>query len=292
MSAFTGIDVRESRFQRTPARTHHIDAGGVSRTYLLHVPVTRRPNAAVPLVLVFHGGGSRAAAMERFTRFDTLADRQGFIVAYPEGIGSHWNDSRGLSPADDVAFVRNLIAELKHSHQVDEKRIYATGISNGGFFSVRLACDLTREIAAVAAVAATMPETLMPACKPAAPISIMFMHGTADPLVKIDGGVISRRNGRSVPLAQAVGFWRRVNHASELPFETELPDRQADGTHVRRDVYRGSAADIEVVVYTILGGGHTWPGAIQYLPGSLVGRTSANLDATEAIWAFFERHHR
>jgi polyhydroxybutyrate depolymerase len=137
-----------------------------------------------------------------------------------------------------------------------------------------------------------MPETLMPACKPAAPISIMFIHGTQDPLVKIDGGVVARRNGRSVSLREAVDFWRRVNHASELPSRTELPDRQTDGTHVRRQLYRNADDDVEVVVYTIDGGGHTWPGGAQYLPVSLVGRTSANLDATETIWAFFSRHHR
>jgi polyhydroxybutyrate depolymerase len=224
--------------------------------------------------------------------FDTLANSHGFIVAYPDGIKSHWNDTRRLSPADDVEFVRTLIAQLKRSHHVDEKRVYATGISNGGFFSVRLACDLTREIAAVAAVAATMPETLMPVCKPSAPISIMFMHGTQDPLVRIDGGVVARRNGRSVSLRKAVDFWRRVNHASELPSRTELPDRQTDGTHVRRELYRNADDDVEVVTYTIDGGGHTWPGGVQYLPVSLVGRTSTNLDATETIWAFFSRHHR
>jgi polyhydroxybutyrate depolymerase len=197
-----------------------------------------------------------------------------------------------LSPADDVGFVRTLIAQLTRSHHVDAKRIYATGISNGGFFSVRLACDLTGDLAAVAAVAATMPETLMPACNPAVPISIMFIQGTQDPLVKINGGVIARRNGRSVSLRGAVDFWRRVNHISEQPSRTELPDRQADGTHVRQDVYRSRTDDVELVVLIIEGGGHTWPGAVQYLPVALVGRTSANLDATEAIWAFFERHHR
>jgi polyhydroxybutyrate depolymerase len=272
--------------------TRHIDVAGVSRSYLLHVPATLSPTAAVPLVLVFHGGGSRGAAMQRFTRFDALADSHGFIVAYPEGIRSHWNDTRGLSPADDVEFVRTVIAQLTRSHHVDQIRIYATGISNGGFFSVRLACDLTGEIAAVAAVAATMPETLMPACKPATPISIMFIHGTQDPLVNIDGGVIARRNSRSVSLREAVDFWRRVNDASDLPSRTELPDRQADGTHVRQDLYRSNVDGVEVLVYTIEGGGHTWPGGVQYLPVSLVGRTSANLDATETIWAFFSRHHR
>jgi polyhydroxybutyrate depolymerase len=286
-------EARERGSQNAPGvLTRHIDVDGVSRTYLLQVPVTLPANAAAPLLLVFHGGGSHAVAMQRFTRFDALADRQGFIVAYPEGVRSHWNDTRGLSPADDVAFVRGLIAQVRRLHPIDERRIYATGVSNGGFFSVRLACDLTRDLAAVAAVAATMPETLVPACRPAAPISIMFMQGTQDPLVKIDGGVVARRNGRSVSLKDAVDFWRRVNHAAGQPSSIELPDRQADGTHVRQDVYRSGVDDVEVVVVTIEGGGHTWPGAVQYLPVSMVGRTSANLDATEAICAFFKRHQR
>jgi polyhydroxybutyrate depolymerase len=262
------------------------------RTYLLHVPEKLGANAAAPLVLVFHGGGSHAATMPPFTRFDALADRHGFIVAYPEGVNSHWNDTRGLSPADDVAFVRTLMADVQRSFRVDARRMYATGISNGGFFSIRLACDLSRELAAVAAVAATMPETLVPACRPTAPVSVMFVVGTDDPLVSIDGGVIARRNGRNVSLRAAVDFWTHVNHMSQPPSAAELPDRLADGTHVRQRVYRTPTGSAEVVVYTVEGGGHTWPGGSQYLPVALVGRTSANLDATEAIWAFFARRNR
>ena len=101
-----------------------------------------------------------------------LADQEGFLVAYPESFNKSWSDTRGLSPADDVGFIRALIEELQRTHRADPKRTYAAGISNGGFFSNRLACDLTDKLAAIAAVAATMPDTLVPACKPSAPISV------------------------------------------------------------------------------------------------------------------------
>lgn len=157
----------------------------------------------MPLVLVFHGGGGHPATMPNFTHFDSLADHKKFLVAYPESFNKSWNDTRGLSPADDVGFIRALIAELQRTHNTDPKRTYAAGISNGGFFSNRLACDLTDKLAAIAAVAATMPETLVPVCKPSVPISVMLIHGSKDPLVHIDGGPVLRDRGVAISLAQA-----------------------------------------------------------------------------------------
>jgi polyhydroxybutyrate depolymerase len=125
-------------------RELHIQAGGADRSYFLHVPEGLASGKPAPLVLVFHGGGGHAT-MPRFTRFDELADREEFLVAYPESANIHWNDSRGLSPADDVGFVRALIAELER--------------------------DLADKLGAVASVAATMPEPLVAVCKPSAPIS-------------------------------------------------------------------------------------------------------------------------
>jgi polyhydroxybutyrate depolymerase len=164
-----------------------------------------------------------------------------------------------LSPADDVGFIRALIAELQRAHHADPKRIYATGISNGGFFSNRLACDLTDKLAAIAAVAATMPETLLPVCKPS---------------------------------AQAGEFWRKWDRTSSSPVVENFADQAHDGTSVRREAYAGSKEGTEVVVYTIEGGGHTWPGGPQYLPAFLIGKASHNLDGTRAIWEFFKKHTR
>jgi polyhydroxybutyrate depolymerase len=267
-----------------------ITVGGTARTYLLHVPGSLQKGKPAPLVLVFHGGGGHAGNMPKFTQFDRLADQQGFIVAYPEGLNTHWSDTRGLSPADDVGFIRALVAEIERSQNIDLKRVYATGISNGGFFSQRLACELADKIAAVASVAATIPEPLVPVCRPSRPVSVMFMHGTKDPLVPIDGGPVARTHGRCVSLAAGSSFWRNHDQTSSKPSSADLPDNARDGTRVHREVYGGGKRDTEVVVYTIEGGGHTWPGSTQYLPAFLVGKASKNLDATRTIWEFFQKH--
>jgi polyhydroxybutyrate depolymerase len=289
-----GLSRARNRRGRAPSddQQEHLNVGGVDRTYILHTPKALAEGAPMPLVLVFHGGGGHAATMPNFTRFDALADREGFLVAYPESFNKSWNDTRGLSPADDVGFVRALIAELERSHHADPKRIYAAGISNGGFFSNRLACDLTDKLAAIAAVAATMPESLVPVCKPSAPISVMFMHGRKDPLVHIDGGPVLRDRGVATSLAQAQEFWRKWDGTSSSPLVKEFPDLAHDGTSIRREVYGGGKQGTEVVVYVVEGGGHTWPGGPQYLPAFLVGKASHNLDATETIWEFFKKHNR
>jgi polyhydroxybutyrate depolymerase len=270
----------------------HLNIGGVDRMYLLHVPESLPKTGPVPLVLVFHGGGGHAANMPNFTHFDQVADQEGFLVAYPESFNKSWSDTRGLSPADDVGFIRAMIEELQRTHRADPKRTYAAGISNGGFFANRLACDLTDKLAAVAAVAATMPDTLPPACHPSAPISVLFMHGTKDPLVHIEGGPMLRNRGVAISLAQAAEFWRKWDATSSQSVVENLPNRTDDGTSVRREVYAGGKQGTEVVVYVIEGGGHTWPHGPQYLPAFLVGKASRNLDGTETIWEFFKRHSR
>jgi polyhydroxybutyrate depolymerase len=228
--------------------------------------------------------------MPNFTHFDHLADEAGFFVAYPDGLNRTWNDTRGLSSADDVGFIRALIAELERSYPIEPKRVYATGISAGGFFSNRLACGLADKIAAIASVAATMAESLVPICKPSQPVSILFMHGTGDPMVHINGGLILRDRGRSISLEDAARFWRNWDQSSPTPVVRDLPDREREGTRVHRETWSRGKQGTEVVVYTIEGGGHTWPGGPQYLPVALVGKASRNLDATQVIWEFFQHH--
>jgi polyhydroxybutyrate depolymerase len=273
---------------------HTLMVDGVERNYLLHVPAGLAPGRAVPLVLVFHGGGTHAWSMPAFSGFDALSDREGFVAAYPDGLNRTWNDGRGTSPADDVAFVRTTIEDIERAHDIDPRRIYATGISNGGFFSNKLVCDLSDKIAAIASVAATMPEKLVAECKPSRPVPVMYIQGSKDPLVPIDGGEVGFRRGRgrgeSVSLAEASRFWREKDQVSATPSVDDLPDRFDDGTHVRREVWAGGKNGSEVVVYTIEGGGHAWPGAAQYLPKVIIGIASRNLDATPTIWKFFQAH--
>jgi len=269
---------------------HSIKVDGLTRNYLLHVPFDLPEGKPVPLVLVFHGGGGHDWNMPGLTHFDDLADQENFIVAYPDATNGHWNDSRGLSTADDVGFTRALIADVSRSHPIDAHRIYATGISNGGFFSNRLACDLSDKIAAIASVAATMPKPLVAECKPSRPISVLYMQGTEDPLVAINGGKVgaARDHGENISLADSVKFWREADHITSAPQTKDLPDHYNDGTHVRLQIWSGGKDDTEVDVYTIEGGGHTWPGGMQYLPKLIVGKASENLNATRTIWEFFQ----
>lgn len=273
---------------------HHINVNGTDRLYFLHVPKSLPSSKAAPLVLVFHGGGGHAVNMPKFTQFDPLADAEGFFVAYPDSFNKSWNDGRGLSPADDVGFVRLLIEQVQHAYKIDHKRIYATGISNGGFFAMRLACDLSQKVAAVAAVAATMPVPLVALCRPSAPVSAMFIHGTKDPLVHINGGPIGvrRDRGSAVSLKEAVEFWRNWDRTSPNSVAEEVSQPGRDSTQVHREVYDSGRDGTEVVVYVVEGGGHTWPGGSQYLPVFLVGKVSHKLDATQVIWDFFKEHHR
>jgi polyhydroxybutyrate depolymerase len=251
----------------------HLKIGGVDRMYLLHVPESlprpgRCPGAGVPR------RGGHAATMPNFTHFDLLADQRdsgGLSRELQQELERH----QGLSPADDVGFIRAVIEELQRTHRADPRRTYAAGISNGGFFSNRLACDVTDKLAAVAAVAATMPDTLAPACHPSAPISVLFMHGTKDPLVRIEGGPMLRNRGVAISLAQAAEFWRNWDGTSPQPMVEDLPNRTDDGTSVRRELYTGGKQGTEVVVYVIEGGGHTWPHGPQYLPASWWARPAA-----------------
>ncbi|MGA3213083.1 MAG: PHB depolymerase family esterase, partial [Terriglobales bacterium] len=194
-----------------------LTVGGITREYLLHVPGSLPADKLAPLVMVFHGGLGRGRGMPEFTHFDRVADEHGFIVAYPYGVNGHWNDTRGFSSADDVGFARALIADVQHSYRADSKRVYASGISNGGFFSNRLACELADQIAAIAVVAATMPEKLVPDCKPVLPMSVMFIQGTNDPLVPINGGQVARNRGVAISLSDAAKFWIERDHASSAP---------------------------------------------------------------------------
>jgi polyhydroxybutyrate depolymerase len=268
-----------------------LQTGGVTRRYFLYLPTTWHRGRPVPLVLVFHGGGGRASGIAPHTGFSRLAEREGFVVAYPQGLNGRWNDGRGYAAThDDIGFVRALLDTLGRELVIDPRRVYATGISNGAMFAYRLACDLPGTFAAVAPVAGAMPADLAPACAHTQPLSVLAFQGTADPLMPYFGGGVARRSGRVLSAERSIAFWATMSGCNAAPVTTDEPDRVTDGTRVRRTIYGTCREGRSVELYTIEGGGHTWPGGPPV--GGLVGRVTREVDATPLIWAFFAQHPR
>ncbi len=278
--------------------------GGLHRTYHLYVPAGLDGNRPVPLVIVLHGGGGTGAGMEQLTRggLNRLADRDGFIVAYPDGLDRHWNDGRGIQAyrahredVDDVGFITALVEHIGRTVPLDRGRVYAAGISNGGLMSFRLAREATTRIAAIAPVAIAMSEQIARMRAPQRPVPVVLIAGTDDPLVPWGGGEIGfagrQKVGRVLSVAETVRHWVVHNQCPPSPAVATEPDRDPhDGTRVRREAYSPCRDGSEVVLYAVLGGGHTWPGGAQYLPARVIGRTSRDIDANTVIWEFFKRH--
>ncbi len=295
-------------FIGAPARasSHHAIArtvlvGDLKRTYYLYVSPNLPMGRPVPLVLMFHGGGGTPKFAERESKFNELADREGFLVAYPEGLRRSWNDGRGAKviPAqrdnvDDVAFVAALIDDTSKLHQVDRKRVYATGISNGAVFSHYLAANLSSRIAAIAPVVGGLAEPLEEKFKPKEPVSVLILNGTKDPLVPYGGGDIRlfrAKRGRIIATEEAARKWAAHNRCEGAPIADAVVDKNPkDGCILNKLTYGNCRDGTEVVLYRMDGAGHTWPDGLQYLPKLLVGRVCREINGSEVIWEFFKRH--
>jgi polyhydroxybutyrate depolymerase len=279
-----------------PAQSHApdesrrtIDVGGLERSYLLHLPPSRGAGQPIPLLLVLHGAGGQGAGMEQHTGLTDPATQRGYAVVYPDGMERRWNDGRGNGAThDDVEFIRLLLDSLGRELAVDPKRIYAAGISNGAGLAYRLACDLGGTFAAVAPVAGALPAALEERCAVTRPVSVISFQGTRDRLMPYEGGNVSVRRGQVLSAARSAGLFAEVNGCTLSPSVTAEPDTARDGTRVHRSMYAGCREGREVVLYTIEGGGHTWPGGPPV--GRRVGRVSRDIDATRTMLDFFDRH--
>ena len=272
---------------------HFITVDGLQRRYLLHLPPGWTKQSKAPLILMLHGGGGtpeRTGARN----LDQYGDPKGFIIVYPEGLKRSWNDGRLIQGRtyDDVGFLSAVIDEVVQKYNADPSRVYATGISNGGFMSFALACRLSDKITAIATVAASMGVGAIEECHPKRSIPVMMINGTADPLVKFEGGKVLRREGSEAePVHKVVEFWRNQDCGTTKPQVKleHLPDTDPDdGSNV--DVERAQCTGGEVVNYTVNGGGHTWPGGSQYLPKFIVGTVNHDFSASAAIVDFFSMH--
>lgn len=270
---------------------------GIPRTYCLHLPQAYAELQSVPLVIALHGGGGDGPKTARLTGFNALADREGFIVVYPEGINHHWNDGRLPDRiADDVGFISALLDKLQAEYRIDPTRVYVTGPSNGAMMTYRLAYEMTGRIAAAAPVIGSIPLGLKDRCRPSGPMPMLIINGDADPLVPYGGGEVRvgrQRLGRLISTDDTIQFWVAQNGCTATPSVADLPDKDtSDGATVTRSMYTSPASDKEVILYRVRGGGHTWPGGPQYLPKWIVGTVCRDFNASEIIWEFFQRHHR
>jgi polyhydroxybutyrate depolymerase len=255
-----------------------------ARTYRLYVPAgLPAGKGKTPLVIALHAALGSGGVMELLTRLDRVADREKFLVAYPDGLpatGRVWNagDCCNRSAEDDVGFLGRLIDGVVAARGADPARVYVTGISNGAMLAYRLACQRADRIAAIAAVAGSM--TYRP-CRPGRPVPLMIFHGTADTTVPEAGGSLPALGMRGTfpPQREVVRTWSRIDGVRP-PARVSY---QKGGVTCR-------TSDPAMVVYCrVAGGGHTWPGGT---PVPLAGPTSPDIDAGVAMWDFFAAHSR
>lgn len=274
--------------------THSIKVDGQDRSYTLFIPKSVRTDHSAPLVVMLHGALGTSEQAETTYNWDDKASEKNFIVAYPEGLNRSWVVSEGCcgpslkKDVSDVKFIEQMIADIKRLHAIDERRLYATGISNGGALAYRLACDATT-FAAVGVVAST----LLGDCPSPSPVSVMHIHGLADETFPYEGGGGRRNNdgqgdrpadtrGPSIP--ELMSKWRGIDACEPSAITSE-------GVVTKSISKCDDAKAVELI--TIAGAGHQWPGAKANAKSSkrlALDPPSTALNATEALWDFFESH--
>jgi polyhydroxybutyrate depolymerase len=257
----------------TGDHTQQLTSGGQARQYILHVPSAYQPGKPIALVLGFHGAGSSAREFESYSDFSFIANMESFIVVYPQALGGHptWNTTAGADNPD-IQFVRDLLDDVESRCHIDPNRIYASGHSNGGGLANRLACNLSERIAAIGSVSGAYQWS--EDCSPARPVAILGIHGTDDPIIPYNGYPDAKEPPAayyaiSVPIPQWASSWSTRNGCDIKPSSLDQSDQ------VTRDTWSNCRAGVEVILYTIHGGGHGWP---------------ESFEAAQVIWEFFARH--
>jgi polyhydroxybutyrate depolymerase len=277
--------VEAVRYFAVNRSTHTIVSSGLTREYIVYAPPTYDSSKPTPLVISLHGASMWPAAHQDTSQWNRVADREGFIVAYPSGLTGdgprHWEATPHGEASRDVAFIGDLIDALGRTYNIDPARIFANGLSNGGGMSFVLSCRMSDRIAAVGLVASAQ---LLPWswCADERPVPMINFHGTAD-LAPYDGGT-SWVTPQTLPSAPGwTANWARRNRCEPAPVESRI------AADVTRTEYAGCANNADAVLYTIEGGGHTWPGG-GGLPEWFVGTTTRSIDASSVMWEFFKAH--
>ncbi|HAX69164.1 MAG TPA: hypothetical protein DCY14_06140 [Anaerolineae bacterium] len=252
-----------------------LTSGGVTRTYLLHIPASAQSGQSAPLILNFHGLTSNAQEQESVSGMSAIADEYGWFVAYPNGLDEHWSTFPNQAGKADLQFVHDLIDALLAAYPIDPLRIYATGISNGGGMANRLACDLSDRIAAIAPVAGAY--NAWENCNPARPVSVLAFHGLDDQIAPYEG--IGRGNAEP-PIREWVSAWAARNGCDSEPVTaSQTPTMTIEQ-------WDNCEANAAVILYTLGNHGHSWPGS-SVMPAAI---TSQEADATRLMFEFFGQY--
>lgn len=294
----SGAACTPNRVRNGPEGTtteQHLVVGGQQRLYRLHIPAHYDTIRAAPLVIVLHGHGESAENFEQYTGMSDKADAEGFIVVYPQALGdpSEWHTAiDGSRKRDDVAFVRQIIATVRRSFRVDPHRIYAAGHSNGAIMTYRLASLMSDQLAAIGITAGTIGmvdergDTTRIA-PPPHPVSVIHFHGLADGDVPYRGGPESDGPDNIISVPNTIRFWTHADHCPTSPRSRTVSDNR----NVIVETYAPCAKGTAVVLYTIVDGGHRWPG--DDVPWyTFPGRDITDVSATDSMWSFFAAHPR
>lgn len=261
---------------------HKIQVGALERSYIRYTPAGDTPDT---LLILLHGGGGRASQFLRLARdMPSFADKQNFLIVYPDGIGGHWNDGRGdiseaaKSNVDDIGFLRALIRELSSPGKI--RRVAVAGISNGGMMAQRVACEMGDVVSLAVTVAANLPFELEKKCVPVKPLRVAFIAGMEDPIVPYAGGpikVLRSERGIVLSMEDSLAFWSRRFNCKPGS------DEAMTASSFRRD-YLCTEGGLHLIA--VRNGGHAWPGGMPYLPEFVIGKTSDEFSASEKIVAF------
>jgi polyhydroxybutyrate depolymerase len=252
-----------------------ITSSGVTRHYILHVPINYQTGKPVPLLINFHGYSSNSKQEENITAMSAKADRETFMVVYPDGLNAAWRDGPGADGQEDQQFVRDLISSLESQYSIEPRRIYVTGISNGGGMANRLGCDMADVIAAIAPDSGAY--NFWQVCKPSRPIPVLAFHGLDDNIVPYAGGTPT---SMEPPIPDWAAAWAARDKCNPAPATT------TPTAGVTVQTWSNCAGDAEVILYTLANHGHSWPGSL-LMPKAI---TSQAVNATDVMWAFFAAH--
>jgi polyhydroxybutyrate depolymerase len=275
---------------------------GIVRDVAIFDPRRVPSDETRPMVMVLHGGlgDDDDAVTLSFGKLNALAAEDDFLVVYPSGIGGHWNDGRKVSryvahrdDVNDVGFLTKLIDDLVEKRNVDPASVFVVGVSDGAMMAHRFACERTARLRAFAAVIGSMPYNVARRRSRCGkePLSVLMINGTEDPIVPWNGGTVTFEQhdlGRVLPVERTFSFWSWHNGCDEVRISM-IPDfAPDDGSRIERRKAIGCDHDSKVELFVVQGAGHTWPSGWQYLPESMVGSTSRDIDAAIAAWRFFQ----